>query len=393
MEDVRKSFLRFALAACAIIAIFSVAQIAFAYTYSGVLQLGSTGSSVTSLQSRLGISPTTGNFDYATRAAVVTFQLSKGLSADGVVGPATGRALEVTVVKPVPAPAPSPQPIPAPTPSPYPAGCASSSGYSSTTGKPCNGTPVQQSPYQAGCTSTYGFSITTGISCSIPVGCDSRDGYSSVTGLSCDGPAYTTPLPQGCTSRQGYSATTGAACINGVTTAPLRGPRGTLEHVAKAAGYEGRKISEHSTNAYFAGYVLTGEEFSDIRITGFDIGIEFAKGDASASLGKYAKNINVLANGTKVGTVDVANMSKDGDTYTAKIPLYGAVLRSNQATYFYLSADTEDNISKSNADNTWTITLEQIRYMDGLGNTHTDSSRGDIGADGATEFHFQPIDN
>ncbi len=66
-----------------------------------VLQQGSTGPQVTALQTRLkalGFDPKgiDGNFGPGTKAAVMAFQRSKGLQADGVVGPQTAAALQAS---------------------------------------------------------------------------------------------------------------------------------------------------------------------------------------------------------------------------------------------------------------------------------------------------------
>jgi peptidoglycan hydrolase-like protein with peptidoglycan-binding domain len=65
-----------------------------------VLKQGSTGPDVTALQSKLkelGFDPNgvDGNFGPGTKAAVIAFQQSKGLQADGMAGPATLAALQL----------------------------------------------------------------------------------------------------------------------------------------------------------------------------------------------------------------------------------------------------------------------------------------------------------
>lgn len=57
-----------------------------------VLRLGAQGDAVKELQRRLGLAAD-GKFGPATRGAVVTFQVSAGLKADGVVGSVTWHAL------------------------------------------------------------------------------------------------------------------------------------------------------------------------------------------------------------------------------------------------------------------------------------------------------------
>jgi putative chitinase len=75
-----------------------------------ILQEGASGDDVTALQTKLqakGFPPGAidGNFGPGTEAAVLAFQKSEGLAADGVVGPATARALgfEEADVPPPPA--------------------------------------------------------------------------------------------------------------------------------------------------------------------------------------------------------------------------------------------------------------------------------------------------
>src|SRR5205807_7854914 len=63
-----------------------------------VLKQGSSGPDVTELQQKLkdlGFDPNgvDGNFGPGTKAAVIAFQQSKGLQADGIAGPATLAAL------------------------------------------------------------------------------------------------------------------------------------------------------------------------------------------------------------------------------------------------------------------------------------------------------------
>lgn len=94
-----------------------------ASTPTSVLRQGMSGPDVTSLQTLLGIAAT-GDFNPATRAAVVAFQTAQGLAADGVVGRLTWAALAdhpSPAPAPVPLPAPVPVRVPAPTPTPTPA--------------------------------------------------------------------------------------------------------------------------------------------------------------------------------------------------------------------------------------------------------------------------------
>src|SRR5712692_7431143 len=78
---------------------------------SSMLQLKSSGPDVTALQQALqaaGFSPGAidGSFGPGTEAAVIAFQRSNGLAADGVVGPNTATALGLVAIPTVPSAVP-----------------------------------------------------------------------------------------------------------------------------------------------------------------------------------------------------------------------------------------------------------------------------------------------
>lgn len=104
-----------------------------AYTHVSTLRLGVNSSQVLSLQQALNnagfivsssgagsVGNETTYFGMRTKNAVIAFQKSKGLTADGIVGAKSGTALTSSIV------------------SHYPEGCTSEIGFSETTGMPCS---------------------------------------------------------------------------------------------------------------------------------------------------------------------------------------------------------------------------------------------------------------
>jgi len=90
-------------------------------TITSLLRVGSKGAEVQCLQEKIGV-VSDGNFGHLTRNAVMYFQSSHGLSADGIVGPLSRLALNDSIAdKAI-----------------YPVGCSSAIGYSSATGMKCD---------------------------------------------------------------------------------------------------------------------------------------------------------------------------------------------------------------------------------------------------------------
>ncbi|MEK7588657.1 MAG: peptidoglycan-binding domain-containing protein, partial [Patescibacteria group bacterium] len=111
------------------------------------LQQGLNGSGfVVSTSGAGSVGSETNYFGSKTKSAVQAWQASKGLTADGIFG-AMSRAAWTGGSSMT-----------------YPAGCTSTTGFSTTTGMPCNSGSTMT--YPAGCTSAVGFSMTTGLPCS-----------------------------------------------------------------------------------------------------------------------------------------------------------------------------------------------------------------------------------
>ena len=104
-----------------LVAVAVVASTADA-SITSTLRKGSRGAQVIELQTALGISPADGIFGNMTKAAVATWQASKGLVADGVFGAKSRAVLSGSSVVTT-----------------LPSGCTSAAGFSPTTGLSCSG--------------------------------------------------------------------------------------------------------------------------------------------------------------------------------------------------------------------------------------------------------------
>lgn len=116
---------KFLIGTFALVALTFAVSASAAYDFgTTTLRVGSRGEAVKNVQTVVGATPVDGVFGNITKAKVMAWQAAHGLTADGVVGPATKAAMNAAPGTPVTG---------------LPAGCTSTVGYSSTTGVKCDG--------------------------------------------------------------------------------------------------------------------------------------------------------------------------------------------------------------------------------------------------------------
>jgi peptidoglycan hydrolase-like protein with peptidoglycan-binding domain len=332
------------LAALVLVAVGAVHSVASA-AITSTLKVGSTGAQVTELQTALGVTPATGYFGTKTKAAVIAFQTSKGLTADGIFGAkslaawtASGSTAMMT----------------------YPAGCTSATGFSTTTGASCTVT------YPAGCTSNVGFSSTTGVACT-------------------SGSSSTMVLPAGCASASGFSSTTGVACTSGMTVNPTGS--GNISADSNLGGFTNTIVGTGDTNHQVAGFTLTGAGGgSNVTLSSLTLsfnaapfsGACFSGTDCGSSrFNDYFSAVSIWEGSTQIGSVPATAFSANSVNglnnyvYSASVPLTGASVKSGQVSNFYIAITANSSLDTGNftSGNKWAVQVGNIRYTDGTGVT------------------------
>lgn len=333
------------------IAFFGAGRASADCTITTTLRVGSTGVEVSCMQSIVGATAD-GHFGPMTLAAVKAWQAGHGLVADGVVGPLTRAAM-----------------MGAPTGN-FPAGCTSASGFSTTTGQPCN----------------------TGPSMGLPAGCSTTAGFSPLTGQPCNSG---TTLPPGCTSTAGFSPTTGVSCSTGTSSGgALSGGAANVDINTTAVDTE-TEVKEGDSNTKVLGFKVQADG-GDVSLT--NVKVEFIEGNPqgtpvgteSTRLDRYAQTVSVWEGSTKIGSADVADFTKSGSTYSKSIALSNAIVREGAANkqFFYVAVTPISHIDGNDAtDNTWNVAVSNIRFMDPTGVVLTDSYTDD------TDFDYTSLSN
>ena len=284
-----------------------------AATITSTLKVGSSGAQVSCLQTIVGATAD-GAFGPMTKAAVMAWQSGHGLTADGVVGPMTRAAL-----------------MGAPTGN-FPAGCTSASGYSTTTGAPCN----------------------TGTSAGLPAGCSSTVGYSPLTGTKCDSGSTSTP------------------------TGPLAGTDGTISDINRLSQYNAEEVGSGQEDVKVLGFEVEASNDGDIQINSVKLRFDSNGNNSldSDRLEDYLDGVTVWMGSKEVGSVDVEDFTKDSTgLYTKVVSLSGAVVRADETESFYVSVDAVNNLDSGDIDSdSWTIAVDNLRFVDGGGVVTTETS-------------------
>jgi len=256
-----------------------------------------------------------GLYGAKTTAAIRMFQTNNGLVADGVFGKlSTAKAMALQANM---------------SGGTYPAGCASATGFSSTTGMPCAG-----GSFPAGCTSAMGFSSTTGAPCNGPVG----------------------TLPAGCTSASGFSVTTGQACT---ATTVNQGTNGYLADFASDSTNRVSTVYESEMDKVVAGVRgtarLASQSVTRVRVTF----VNTNSANSSANLAKYISSASLWYGSTKLATMAVtdADRATATDTYTFNFSGMNANIAKDQIGRFYVSVTANGSIDSNDTDATWTVSF------------------------------------
>lgn len=301
---------------------------AYAYTQTTTLRLGSRGPQVMELQRTLNqhgfVLASVGSgspgfettyFGPLTRAAVIRFQIANTLTPDGIVGPITGGRLSTLTTT-------------------LPAGCSSNTGYSPTTGQPCN-------------------------SASSVAGCLPGYAYSPISGKACNG----------------TSSDNGGSVV-------LSGSNGTISDVTKLSQYNNEEVGEGEKAVVVAGFEVKASNDGDIQLRSIKLSFDSTGNTGSTNLDDYIKSVTIRMGDTKVGSAAVSDFVKDSGVWSKTITLSNAaVIRSDKAQRFYILVDAANNLDSADiSGDSWTVDVDNIRYIDGSSVTSTDTTTGDINA-------------
>ena len=278
---------------------------------STTLKVGSTGEYVKTLQTLVGASPVDGSFGPMTKAKVMAWQASNGLTADGLFGPMSmAKANAGGTVSTVP-------------------GCVAGAMFSSTTGAPC---------------ATAGSTVP---------GCSAGAMYSSTTGAPCAGGTVTTGGP--------LAGTAGSIADMNPLSAYNNEEIGAGQKDVKILGVD----IEASNDGDIALNIMKVRFDSTGNASGDSDRLEDYVTSVSVWQGSTKVGTAMAADFSKEST----------GIYTKSIMLSNAVVRADKTEKFYVSVDAVNNLDSGDIDSDlWSVALDSVRFTDGSGVVTTETS-------------------
>jgi hypothetical protein len=187
-----------------------------------------------------------------------------------------------------------------------------------------------------------------------------------------------------------FSSTTGQACSGtgspSTPTGPLAGTDGSITDVTKLGSYNNEDVAEGNSGVKVLGADIEVSSDGDIALKSVKVQFDPYGNSGSDNLDNYLDTVDVWLGSTKIGSADVDEFSQDSnDVWTKTITLNNATIREGETEKFYISVDATGNIDSADiSGDSWTVGIQNFRFVDGSGVTTTDDSTGDLGAAAVT---------
>lgn len=216
--------------------------------------------------------------------------------------------------------------------------------------------------------------------------------WQAANGLTADGKFG----PASAAKANGGSVSTGgtvALCPNGMTlasncaTAPgttggttggtLTGMYGDISNIDQLSQYSNEEVGDGEDNIKVVGFDLEASNDGDIKISSMKLTFDGTGNTGSSRLNDYVDSVSVWMGSTKVGSVDSDDFTKDSTgIYSKTIQLDNAVVKADKTASFYVAVDAVKNLDSgdiSGSNDSWTVGVNNVRFVDGSGVTTTDA--------------------
>lgn len=164
----------------------------------------------------------------------------------------------------------------------------------------------------------------------------------------------------------------------------LDGSFGIIENVTELSQYNNEDVGEGEDDVIILGFEVEASNDGDIQISSMKISFDPA-GNASGdsdNLDDYITDVSIWMGDDKVGEVDVEDFSvNSSDVHSKTVVLDNSIVRADDKEKFYVAVSAQNSLDSGDIDSdSWSVDVDNIRFVDGSGVVTTDSSTGDINA-------------
>ena len=198
------------------------------------------------------------------------------------------------------------------------------------------------------------------------------------------GGVATTPTSVACPVGYVCTPTPGTTPVTPVTpTGPLAGTDGSISDVNVLSQYNNEEVGDGENDVKVLGFEVEASNDGDIALKSIKIALDPTGNVGSDHLDDYIDSVSIWKGSTKVGAASADDFTQAGssDIYTKTITLTSSVVRADATEKFYVTVDAVNNLDSTdilNANDSWTVDVDNIRFEDGSGVVTTDDSTGDI---------------
>ncbi len=172
-------------------------------------------------------------------------------------------------------------------------------------------------------------------------------------------------------------------------TGDLDGDFGTINDANELSQYNNEEVGEGEEDVAVLGFDIEASTDGDIEIDSIRVSLDPAGNTGSDNLDDYVSEVTVWFGDEKVASADVEDFSQNSsDIYTKTMALdSGVIVRADETEKFVVAVTAANTFDSADiSGDSWTVDVENARFVDGSGVVTTETGYDFDGMDVAINF-------
>jgi len=169
----------------------------------------------------------------------------------------------------------------------------------------------------------------------------------------------------------------------------LSGTDGSISDVTELGSFNNEEVGEGQDDVKVLGADVEASNDGDIALKSIKVSFDSTGNTGSDNLDDYISGVSVWLGSEKIGTADVEDFSESAGVFTKTISLSGkTTILAEKVGKLYIAVDGANTFDSSDigAADSWTVDIENIRFVDGSGVYTTETGYEIDGMDVAIDF-------